>query len=285
MAHRVITGRSFAQLYQSVLDELFIEPHYETAPRGQKIVELTNCLLVLQNPYSNLYTNPARSVIERYLAGELLFYFRGSNKLEEIAKYSKFWNNIANADGTVNSAYGHLLFNDPNAHGFTEWAWAVDSLKKDKDSRQAIIRFNRPNHSFEGNKDFVCTLVGVFQIRRDMLHLTVNMRSNDVHFGLTYDLPFFTLLQQQMRLHLLPTYPDLKLGYYYHFANSLHIYERNFTELQAMRDQYTSEAALPRMQESFVSTTGSPRQALLAAAEGKYEGDDQLLNWLQEKAQ
>lgn len=284
MAHQVIKGNTFAELYHNILDELFVEPHFVTAPRGQKINELTNCLCVLRDPYSNLYENPARSVNLRYLAGELLFYFRGNDCLSEIIKYSKFWGNIANDDGTVNSAYGKLIFSETNQHNITEWEWAVDSLKKDKDSRQAIIRFNRPRHSFAGNKDFVCTLVGVFQIRNDELNLTINMRSNDVHFGLTYDLPFFTLLMQLMYLQLKPTYPELRMGQYYHFANSLHIYERNFDELEKMRENKTVAAAMPKMVLPLVNENGSVTPEIEAASDGKYDGTDELLLWLQENA-
>ena len=54
------------------------------------------------------------------------------------------------------------------------------------------------------------------------------MRSNDIFYGLTFDAPFFSFLQQSVYLKLKETYPDLELGVYYHFADNLHFYERHF---------------------------------------------------------
>ena len=45
---------------------------------------------------------------------------------------------------------------------------------------------------------------------------------------MTYDAPFFATLQQTVYLNLLETYPDLKLGKYFHFSDNTHFYERHF---------------------------------------------------------
>ena len=37
-------------------------------------------------------------------------------------------------------------------------------------------------------------------------------------FGLTFDYPFFTMLQQQMFNHLRKIYPELEIGTYTHIA-------------------------------------------------------------------
>lgn len=253
---REIRGNNFADLYTGILTQVLKDPDHITAPRGQKIKEIINAYLVLDNPKSNMFESEVRVYPRRYLAGELIWYFSGRNDLTFIQKFSKFWNHIANTDGTCNSAYGKLLFTDIDQYGITQWKWALESLIKDKDTRQAVMHFNRPFHQYQQNKDFVCTLNGVFHIRNNALDFTIMMRSNDVHFGLTYDLPFFTLLQQQMHRHLLPHYPDLRLGKYYHFANSLHIYERNFDELESMLKKPIKEAGLPELDTDLVSDAG-----------------------------
>jgi len=58
--------------------------------------------------------------------------------------------------------------------------------------------------------------------------MKVQMRSNDIYFGLTYDAPWFSSIQQSMYLNLKEIYPDLKLGMYYHCADNIHFYERHF---------------------------------------------------------
>ncbi len=171
-----IVRETFSELYKEILNNIYINPEYETSPRGLKIKEVTNVELILTDPTSNLFYNSKRSPKLRYLYPELMWYFSGKNDLEFISKYSKFWNKIANDNGTVNSAYGYLLFNQQNEYGYTEYQWAYESLKNDKDTRQAILRFNKPQHSYDGNKDFVCTLNGIFQIRDNKLKFTTTMR-------------------------------------------------------------------------------------------------------------
>ena len=104
--------------------------------------------------------------------------------------------------------------------------------------------FNSPKFQFEGNKDFVCTMYANFFIRHNILHMKVQMRSNDIFYGLTFDAPFFAFLQQSVFLKLKETYPDLELGMYYHFADNLHFYERHFelaTEIQGHDVDITKE--------------------------------------------
>lgn len=260
-----IIGRSFASIYHNMLDMIYNDSEYETEPRGLKIKEVTNLEIVLTDPTSNLFYNSYRSPKFKYLYPELLWYFSGRNDVEFISRYSKFWNKIANEDGTVNSAYGYLLFKQKNKFAYTEYQWAYDSLIKDKDTRQAILRFNKPEHSYLGNKDFVCTLNGIFHIRENRLDFTTTMRSQDVWFGIIYDIPFYTLLMQQMYRHLLPIYPDLGLGTYTHYVLSEHIYEKDFKAVEEMLKHNFEPAGTYLLKENLIHIDGSPTDLLIGA--------------------
>jgi thymidylate synthase len=67
-----------------------------------------------------------------------------------------------------------------------------------------------------------------FWIRDNKLNMKVQMRSNDIFYGFSYDAPFFAFVQQTMWHWLRETYPDLELGMYHHFADNIHYYERHF---------------------------------------------------------
>lgn len=223
-----IEGNSFAEVYKELLQNLVKNPEYTSSPRGEKIHEITNCELKINHPERCLYTNERRSSQFKYIAAELLWYLSGDNTLDFISKFSKFWLKLKNPDTTVNSNYGYLIFKEKwNPISFTQWQWAYQSLFKDKDTRQAIMHFNLPKHQFEKNYDFVCTMYGNFLIRDNKLHFTIHMRSNDVVLGLPTDIPFFCLLQMEMYRLLRKSYPNLELGSYTHFVNSMHLYERN----------------------------------------------------------
>lgn len=253
---RVYKGETFADVYETALKDVLNNPQYETAPRDMLIKEVTGASLVIQDPECCLYENSRRSSQLKYIAAELLWYFSGRNDVEFISRFAKFWESIKNDDGTVNSAYGNLIFTEFNDTGYNQWYWAYDSLVKDKDSRQAVLHFNTPKHQFDGNKDFVCTLYGIFHIRDNRLNFTVHMRSNDLILGTPTDIAFFCLLQQQMLRLLKPTYPNLKLGTYTHTVDSLHIYERHFQLVNEMLSEEFVPLTYPTLDIDLVNANG-----------------------------
>lgn len=254
----VFQGDSFADVYKQSLTSLFKNPQYETSPRGMKIKESLGVALVINNPKLSIYSNERRSSQFKYIAAELLWYFLGRKDVEYISKYAKFWEHIQNEDGTVNSSYGNLLFTKKNRFGQCQYEWAIQSLIKDKDSRQAIMHFNLPEHQYSTNKDFVCTMYGIFHIRDNKLHLSINMRSNDAILGTATDIAFFTVLQQQALNHLKPTYPDLKLGSYTHIIDSYHIYERHFDLVKDMIERDFTPIEFPTLTKNLITQYGAP---------------------------
>ena len=191
-------------------------------PRDLKVKELI---------YGQVDVDPTKPIANfedrkfnfKYFAGELAWYLQKDTNIDYINKFSNFWKNITNpGTNEINSNYGALLFND-------QLAWCLDSLKKDKNTRQAIAFLNQPKYQFEGNKDFVCTMYLNFFIRDNKLNMKVQMRSNDIFYGLTFDAPFFAFVHQHMYLWLKEeAYTNLELGTYTHFADNIHFYQHHF---------------------------------------------------------
>jgi len=281
---RTYRGRDFSSLYYSSLHDLMLSPEYETRPRDLSIRENTNTVLTLENPLSCLYSNAIRSSQKKYIAAELLWYFAGRNDAAFIKRYAKFWESIQNPDGTVNSSYGNLLFSKKNPHGFTQYDWAIASLLKDKDSRQAVMHFNSTEHQYTTNKDFVCTMYAIFQIRKNRLNLTVSMRSNDVIWGLPTDIAFFAILQSQALSHLKRFYPELTLGTYTHIANSFHIYEHHFDVVNRMLTQPFLSEEIPSVHTDLISSRGEQTLDFLRLFESSAQADssfeDPLFDWI-----
>lgn len=283
---------NFADAYKFILKTIMEKAEFEIYPRGMKVKEIRDFSVEISNPLNNSFYNPIREMNFKYLAGELLWYFSGSNKLEFIEKYSKFWKKIANPDGTCVSSYGYLLFKEHIPHIFpykTEWDWAYDSLIKDIDSRQAIIHFNKSHHMCD-TKDFPCTLYGIFHIRENNLYFSIHMRSSDSIFGTTYDIPFFMILQQQMRLCLLDKYPTLGLGSFTYSSNSQHIYEKDFELVEQMlKHNFISdyipelkETLLPRINNNFENSSVIDKfyDSIMKNEKIKYSGNDDFLSWM-----
>ena len=246
-----------SEAYLGTLTDVYFNPDVKSSPRGQACREkLDYTFRVLQPTDAPIITRDSKrnETIRSYTAKEVELYDSCTNSAEDFGKASKFWLSLANPDGTVNSAYGHLIWRK-RSHGSdfetttictepatkadkgsihhvvpvrrTPWEWAKHSLISDKDTRQAILRFSLPEHQWVGNKDQTCTMHGNFLIRNDQLHLSVVMRSNDLTLGLVYDLPWFCGLMDKMVTELKETYPNLTKGHYTHTVHSLHIYEKN----------------------------------------------------------
>lgn len=205
----------FRRLISKIKTEGFV-----SAPRNQNVKEIFMHVMSL-DPTKVLLNFKERPFNWKYFAGELAWYLRRNRSIEYISKFSSFWSKLVNDKGKVNSNYGSLLFGK-------QLYWCLQSLKNDKYTRQAIAFLNQPRFQYSGNKDFVCTMYLNFFIREDTLNMKVTMRSNDMFYGLVYDVPFFSLILQQMRLWLLGTYSRLKLGTYFHYADNIHFYERHF---------------------------------------------------------
>jgi thymidylate synthase len=233
----------------------------------------------------SLYENSRRSSQFNYIAGEFIWYFMGKNDIEFISRYSKFWNSLDEGNGTANSAYGNLIFVEKNDFGYSQWDWAISSLIEDKDTRQAILHFNKPQHQYFWNKDFVCTLNAVFQIRNNELNLTVDMRSNDLIVGTPTDVAFFTVLQQQMFNHLKEYYPELNLGKYTHIVHSIHLYERHFNLVKEMLDNEFLPMRMPELSTNLVGKNGMPTKELEEIYNEKnLKFNDKLLDWISSNA-
>jgi len=242
---------SFSKTFINIINHINNDGE-ESQPRDLKVKEaiLTNFMIDPRQPIANF---PQRKFNWKYLAGELAWYLKQDRDVNYIGAFSNFWSHITNPNSNeINSNYGSLVFNKK------QFGWVIDSLVADKNSRQAIMFFNNPEFQFKGNKDFVCTMYANFFIRNNMLNMKVQMRSNDIFYGLTFDAPFFAFLQQSVYLKLKETYPELELGMYYHYADNLHFYERHFELAEEIKEVKINneEESLFMLKEPFLDYDG-----------------------------
>jgi len=210
----------FNNQFKGIIEDIKAEGQL-SQPRDMKVRELT----IDQRMFDPRYTVANfknRNFNYKYFAGELAWYLNKDRDIDYISQFSGFWKGITNpGTNEINSNYGSLIFND-------QLEWVIQSLKADKNTRQAIAFLNQPKFQFEGNKDFVCTMYLNFFIRNNELHMKVQMRSNDIFYGLTFDAPFFSFVYQHVLMELQQTYRELSYGIYYHCADNIHFYERHF---------------------------------------------------------
>jgi len=233
------TYKNFTDAYYGLLQDVNEEPDFICSPRGQKIKEKLGVRFEITNPRDRLPFITERNFSVSYIASESLWYFAGLDSTEWISKYSAFWSKISDDGKTANSAYGARIFKphariagnvDPN---WTQWQGVIDELVADNDSRRAVIHIRSPQDTLLAKKDVPCTLTLQFFLREDKLFLAVSMRSSDLVLGIGNDIPAFTLFQEAMALELSGCLGrTIELGSYIHVSNSLHLYERNFNQVE-----------------------------------------------------
>lgn len=251
---------SLEEIHKVLMMTLKDDFDFESAPRGKPIRELIGASFTLDNPRNRLIVSKARAVNYGFAVGELCWYVRGDSDLETMLYYNKRMKMFSDDGKTINSAYGARLLNDrfslpspPRTaqssgpplppDSISQFGNVIRELRSDPDSRRAVMHVNEPRDLFraitEGSKDVPCTMSLQLFIRERKLHMHVLMRSNDVVWGLPYDVFSFTCLQELFLYKLQEAgVPVDDLGAYHHTAGSLHIYDTHF----AMAEEVSKES-------------------------------------------
>jgi thymidylate synthase len=181
----------------------------------------------LVNPLKCLATK--RGINIRYAGAEFLWYLSGQRDARMIQHYAPQYEKFCE-NGIAWGAYGWRWANDTamvieaNSRIYRhQFHFLTDHLKKCPYSRQAIVTMWNAGdlvHAEEGDKkDLPCTLSLQFFIRDNYLHLITTMRSNDLWYGMPYDVFCFCMLQM-----MLADFLGVQLGTYTHQVGSLHVY-------------------------------------------------------------
>lgn len=222
IANKYVVSDNITEAWEYWYRELTAQHLNDSSRDGQVCGEVLNATTVITDPTRNILTSSVRKMPMRYAVGELLWYLSGSNKLSDIKRYSKAWENLSDDGETVNSAYGYRIF---EKFGFNQWEHIKELLWKDPNSRQAVIHIKEPNPM--PTKDLPCTVSLQYFIRGGKLFATTYMRSNDIWLGFPYDVFTFTCLQIKLAMELGAMGLGVELGTYTHIAGSLHCYTRN----------------------------------------------------------
>ena len=180
-------------------------------------LEHINVGVEIHKPWQRVATVRSDSIsFVPYMAVQWAWYAWGSQNTELKKYYPQAWERAQKGD--VNSNYGQYVWEERQFHH------CFKLLRKDPESRRAVIMFNRREVAMSATNDHICTTSLQFLVRDGQLHLITTMRSNELHFGFRTDVVFFTLLQEIMASLL-----NVAIGTYYHNVGSLHVKEENLT--------------------------------------------------------
>lgn len=235
---------SYFKLLSTIMDE-----GKESSPRNSNIKECIDVSLKINSPNPLVCIPGIRDVVDKttregkYLRAEYVWYMSGSSSPCFIGLFGSMWNTLINnfdktssENGNVNSNYGKRVFHLSPEHYIrfsprSSYKWVVNELKKDRDSRKAIIQYTSPYIYFDGVNDFTCTQTQHFLIRNNVLSNIINIRSSDAIKGLTFDIPWWDFVGQSIAAELGASYEEMSV----HIGSS-HIYETDYNLVNRMLD-------------------------------------------------
>jgi len=198
--------------YESLLDNVI-----QNGVEFDDTKALFNCGFYIRNPLENLITNKERNWSLEYAESEWAWYLSGDPSIDKLGElYGKIppiWEKMADSNRKVNSNYGYQWKRN------NQIDYVVAKLRQNPKTRHAAISIYDGKEFDDYKKDTPCTYAVQFTIINELVNMSVYMRSNDIWYGFCNDQYQFSMLQQMIAKRL-----NRKVGWYYHHAHNMHLY-------------------------------------------------------------
>ena len=223
------TCNSVAEFYKMVYEDMINAP--EISPKGIKTKEIIAPQILIINPRNRLAIHNDRKFSIKYAITESLMLFSPTNQLKYFSAYNDNIAQFSDDGKTLSGSYGNrIALNIPKM---------IQLLDLDDSTRQAVLPILGKEDVFIKTKDTPCTLALQFLIRDEKLNLITTMRSNDIIWGLPYDIFMFTTLQEIVANTL-----GMEIGWYLHRPGSLHLYETHYNLFEKVADKFENKRVI-----------------------------------------
>ncbi len=208
------------------------EYFYEYIKTNGEILEntlyLNNIGFYIEDPLNNEIKTIYRKWSKKYAEVEWDWYLSKNRSVSKLKRIAKIWDKMHSGNNIVNSNYGY------------QWSrrnqieYIINELNRNNNSRRAVLTIYDGKEHNRYKFDTPCTLNIVFSIKNNELNMSVLMRSNDLWFGFCNDQYCFSKLQELIANRL-----NIKIGWYYHFAHNIHIYNNYLNKKNEMETRTT----------------------------------------------
>lgn len=224
-----LKSNNYHDIYIKVINEHLNNYEYINSPRAQMQREKLLTSFTLENPIERVCYSRERRCNIIFQFAEVLWYLSGSNSLDVISYYAPKIKAFSQDGKTLSgTAYGNKIF--AYAGVINQWKYVLDELRRDNDSKRAVITIRNPLETvIERNIDVSCTISLQFLIRNKKLNLISTMRANDVYLGALSDVFSFTFIQEVMANEL-----GVDVGFYHHQVASSHLYDKNLNKARKL---------------------------------------------------
>ena len=193
--------------------------------RGGPTFEVLRAALTLEDPRQRWITSRAPALNPAFALAEVIWLVCGRNDSAFLNYFNPRLPDFAGRGVFYHGAYGYRL----RTHfGIDQLERAYRVLSSAQNSRQVVLQIwdtiaDLPSDDGSARaEDVPCNIVALLKVREGRLEWTQVMRSNDLILGLPHNIIQFSSLQE-----VLAGWLGVELGSYNHFADSLHLYERD----------------------------------------------------------
>lgn len=183
---------------------------------------------------------------------ELLWYLSGENHIRNLRRHTKIWDAWADADGNLETAYGHYWRHFPSATKGENGQWQVrevdqiryviDAIKRDPNSRRLVVTAWEPGNATT-SKLPPCHYTYAFHVINGKLNCHLTQRSGDIALGIPFNLAAYAALTQ-----IIAQECGLSVGKFAHTIVDAHIYcakpgseTADYDHVEGLKKQLTRE--------------------------------------------
>jgi thymidylate synthase len=217
-------GRNVNDLYPRALKAILEEGIRQPSRYGDTLEFERPVTSGYRNPCERVLFDPVRDANPFFHLHECLWMMAGRRDVAPLAEFNSRMGEFSDDGETYNGAYG---FRWRYQAGFDQLPILVDLLKKDPDTRRAVLQMWSAYPDLitdkvygKMSKDLPCNMLVCFKIRKGALNMTVYNRSNDLVWGCYgANAVHFSFLQEYMAGMI-----GVPVGTYYQVSDSLHVY-------------------------------------------------------------
>lgn len=225
------------QALPHLLDEL-LQSGAEQESRNGLMKELTAVQVTLTSPWERYQYAPSRKASLPAQIAETAWVLSGRNDVEWLTHYLPQAQRFSDDGETWRGGYGPRLRSwGDGPRSIDQLEHVVDVLRRDPDSRRAILSIYNPTLDARDGLDIPCNQYVQLMIRDGALHMFVSIRSNDLMWGWSGINTFEWSVLQQAVSEIL----GVDMGPVTYSIASLHLYERHWDKAARIVMEYAQQ--------------------------------------------
>jgi hypothetical protein len=211
------------------------------------VIDLGPCAVELPPGPIQLTDLPARAINPFLAIVEACWILAGRNDLAPLATVARTMEAFSDDGQTLAGAYGYRL---RHAFGSDQIMSAIEALRQQPDTRRVLLSIYSPLDLGSQSLDIPCNTAVMLRVRRHRLDATIINRSNDILFGVPYNIFSFSLLHYYIAGEI-----GVDVGWQRHFSNSMHLYLKNLELAERVIDGRDCSISMqPPQTHLFMST-------------------------------